>query len=544
MRVVLALVLLFGSSQAAAQTAAHRGQKLRPYAPPQLEPEPQLAPSDVRVVEIVPPDDDWDANVLARPYFSSPMVGQVLRGARIAVRGEVQVNGSRSCAAQLYLALEPFGFICASQARATSLPPTTEPVLQVPLGSNMPYTYVMVAVEEGSFVPMWRNLDALQAHEEPERQLARGDSIAVRPAVVSVEDENYYVAIDGRVVPVRGTFSLKNLSDWQGVPIDAQTHLPFGWVTPKNASVYDAPGGVKLEPIARRTRIDILEEQQIGKTRWLRVGEGRWIKADQINEVRKVERLASTLGNRQWFDVDLGEQVVVAYRDDKPEYATLISSGREPNHTPRGDYPIWGKVTAITMKSQEYDDKPYYVDRVPWVLFFQAHNALHGAYWHDVFGVVKSHGCANLAPKDARYLFEWLEPKLPPGWTAVRAWDLTQAPVAHVHNSARERDFFQERNIGPPDKNDETERLEQAIARREAKEREEAASAAAAAGGVAPAAIGDAAALRGGASSIAPGAATAMTSQAGAPVMRIEPSAAPNRAASSNPMPAPANPAH
>src|SRR3954467_1038477 len=172
------------------------------------------------------------------------------------------------------------------------------------------------------------------------------------------------------------------------------------------------------------------------------------------------------------------------------------------------------------MKSQQYDDKAYYVDRVPWALFFQAHNALHGAYWHDVFGVVKSHGCANLAPKDARYLFEWLEPKLPPGWTAVRAWDLTQAPVAHVHNSARERDFFQERNIGPPDKNDETERLEQAIARREAKEREEAAIAAAAAG-IAPADIGNAQALRGGASSIAPGAATAMTSQAGAPVMRI-----------------------
>jgi hypothetical protein len=163
---------------------------------------------------------------------------------------------------------------------------------------------------------------------------------------------------------------------------------------------------------------------------------------------------------------------VVAYVEDKPVYATLLSSGREPNHTPSGDYPIWGKVSSITMKSQAYDDQPYYVNRVPWVLFFQAHNALHGAYWHDVFGVTKSHGCANLAPKDARYLFEWLEPKLPPGWTAVRALDLTQAPVAHVYDSSRRRPFFQERNVGPPDKDDEAERVAQAIARRDAQLRE------------------------------------------------------------------------
>jgi len=124
------------------------------------------------------------------------------------------------------------------------------------------------------------------------------------------------------------------------------------------------------------------------------------------------------------------------------------------------------------MKSQEYDDIPYYVNRVPWVMFFQAHNALHGAYWHDRFGVTKSHGCANLAPKDAKYLFDWLEPALPNGWTSVRYWDLTQAPVAHVHDTHKAKDMVQERNIGPPDKTDEADRVLQAVARREAKERE------------------------------------------------------------------------
>ena len=223
MRVLFALlVLLGGGSHAAAQAVAHRSPKIRPYTPPQLDAEPAVAPSGVRVVEIVPPDADWDANVYVRPSFLAPMVGQVLRGARVAVRGEVQVNNARGCPAQRYYALEPFGFICANQTRTTSLPPTTEPVLQVPEGSNLPYAYVMVALPEGETVPMWRDLDSLQAHEEPERQLGRGDSIAIRPMAVNVEGESYYVTIDGKVVPIHGTFALKSLSDWQGVEINEQ----------------------------------------------------------------------------------------------------------------------------------------------------------------------------------------------------------------------------------------------------------------------------------------------------------------------------------
>ncbi len=75
--------------------------------------------------------------------------------------------------------------------------------------------------------------------------------------------------------------------------------------------------------------------------------------------------------------------------------------------------PIWGKVTSITMKSQDYDDKPYYVNRVPWVMFFHNDQALHGAFWHDRFGAGASHGCVNLAPRDARALFDWATPQLP-----------------------------------------------------------------------------------------------------------------------------------
>lgn len=56
---------------------------------------------------------------------------------------------------------------------------------------------------------------------------------------------------------------------------------------------------------------------------------------------------------------------------------------------------------------------------VPWIQYFASGYALHGAYWHDVFGIPRSHGCINLAPIDARYVFLWTDPPVPEGWHGI-----------------------------------------------------------------------------------------------------------------------------
>jgi lipoprotein-anchoring transpeptidase ErfK/SrfK len=56
---------------------------------------------------------------------------------------------------------------------------------------------------------------------------------------------------------------------------------------------------------------------------------------------------------------------------------------------------------------------------VPWIQYFASGYALHGAYWHDVFGIARSHGCINLAPIDARYVFMWTDPPVPKGWHGI-----------------------------------------------------------------------------------------------------------------------------
>jgi hypothetical protein len=80
-----------------------------------------------------------------------------------------------------------------------------------------------------------------------------------------------------------------------------------------------------------------------------------------------------------------------------------INKGRDPEY-------------GITMRRGSSD---FELRDVPWIQYFASGYALHGAYWHDVFGIARSHGCINLAPIDARYVFNWTDPPVPKGWHGI-----------------------------------------------------------------------------------------------------------------------------
>ncbi len=414
-------------------------------------------------------------------------------------------------------------------------------------GSRLPFQYVMVLVKDEEKLPMWGSLDDLKNGAEPERLLKKGDTVAIEKSYVW-DGQRYWISVDGKLVPTAHTAMMGGGAEWHGIELSDKTPLPFGWVTPEKANVYAAPpegrAGKADAQLERRTRVNIVDERMVGRRKWLKVTVAEaappptfgdimaesakrkpaepkpgsdagaatedntvanmpeiWISADAVNEVRLLERPKTVPADiTKWIDVDLGEQVLVTYENDKPTFATLVSTGRAIA-TPMGTYPVWAKVSAITMKNQPYEDKPYYVNKVPWSTFFQWHNAIHGAYWHDRFGVSKSHGCVNVSPLDARHVFEWIDPPLPPGWTGLRPLELLKSPYVVVRNSHMKRQFRQDRPIGPPDRGLEEQRLEEADAARAA------AAAQTAANGGAPAAPGTPAPAPG--APVAPGAATA-----------------------------------
>jgi lipoprotein-anchoring transpeptidase ErfK/SrfK len=113
----------------------------------------------------------------------------------------------------------------------------------------------------------------------------------------------------------------------------------------------------------------------------------------------------------RWVQVDLYEQTLVAYEGAQPVYATLVSSGLDKWATQPGVFQIYARLTADRMSGAYAPDKSdyYYLEAVPWVMYFDGDRALHGEYWHDRLGFKRSHGCVNLAPLDAKWLFDWTE---------------------------------------------------------------------------------------------------------------------------------------
>ncbi|MBC7814681.1 MAG: L,D-transpeptidase, partial [Burkholderiales bacterium] len=56
----------------------------------------------------------------------------------------------------------------------------------------------------------------------------------------------------------------------------------------------------------------------------------------------------------------------------------------------------------------------YFLEEVPWTMYFDNDIGLHGTYWHDGFGYRRSHGCVNLSITDANWLFQWAESEFDP----------------------------------------------------------------------------------------------------------------------------------
>ncbi len=127
----------------------------------------------------------------------------------------------------------------------------------------------------------------------------------------------------------------------------------------------------------------------------------------------------------KWIHVDISDQTLTAYEGEQPVFLTLISSGNEKEDeeymTPRGTFWLQSKHVSATMDNLALDDGSYSIEDVPWTMYFHSSYALHGAFWHSVFGHLRSHGCVNMTPKDAKWIFDWSEPRLPLGWHGVVA---------------------------------------------------------------------------------------------------------------------------
>ena len=405
-------VLLFVASCGASPHTTEPVANLAPELPP-IRATPAITISDIVEVSAERPYD-YDVRsvqfatttvVRKEPRMDADKLGVVGRGTRSAVMGAASPgNGCR----MRWIHIAPRGWVCETAITPSSNEPT--PLVDVPLSSiadsAVPGVYGFVRGDNVQAYGTRADAEAGTGH------VLTGSNSVRAAGVVDVDGHRYWQTTDGSLID-ESSIIRAYPSTFKGVVIDGGS-MP-AWVrgSTKDPVKVRNDAGKVTGTIAPRTVVHILEE--VGSR--IRIDDTRWLARSDVRAASTTPPPPDTAPSEHWFDVDLDEQVLVAYEGDRPVYATMVSTGKWQHETPTVITRVQSKHQSASMISDKGD--LYSVADVPWTMYYDGHFALHTSYWHDGFGYRLSHGCINLAPRDARVLYQWSSPDVPAGWTSV-----------------------------------------------------------------------------------------------------------------------------
>jgi len=199
-------------------------------------------------------------------------------------------------------------------------------------------------------------------------------------------------------------------SSFTGLEVHAQPERSFGWMIAdfwysNEPAAEPVSGAVKLP---RYTFFEVYNAVE-GDDGWIwyDIGNGRWMRQTYVSLVDVNPRPEGVGEDEFWVEVDLYEQAFAAYEGDLMVYAGLISSGLNRWPTYEGLYQVWDRQDTTKMSGAEGKVDYYFIEDVPHTMFFDQDIALHGAFWHDRFGYKHSHGCVNMPPRAAEWVYNW-----------------------------------------------------------------------------------------------------------------------------------------
>jgi lipoprotein-anchoring transpeptidase ErfK/SrfK len=133
-------------------------------------------------------------------------------------------------------------------------------------------------------------------------------------------------------------------------------------------------------------------------------------------------------------EVRLNDQIVLAYENERLVFATRAATGgrlRSGTYTtPVGEYITYHKRPTRHMATGDLASNGFDLPGVPWVIYIKENGtSFHGTYWHNDYGRPRSHGCINLTPQAAKWLYRWTMPTVPPGKPMIYGYVGTRVEV-------------------------------------------------------------------------------------------------------------------
>jgi hypothetical protein len=340
---------------------------------------------------------------LASPAAAQSGSGETYMGDPLCLPEVYSQNGS-NC-----LAMGPAETVTQLDKQGLSIPlrplPASRPDASLSLVDS---GFAKINLDNSEAAPIYSTLSDAVAQSNPVRYLEPGFLRYV--AYVNYQD------VDGK------TFVQLSSGEWlragrgrystfQGLEFTATPRNDFGWIIDQ-ASLRNGPGYTSTEIgviLPRETVVQVYDIVEQDGTRWYRIGLSQWVERRYIRIVSVNPTAPAGVDNNRWIEVNLYEQTLAIYEAGQLKFATLITSGQDPFFTRPGLFQIYEKKEKETMSGTFEADRSdyYYLQDVPWTMYFDEARALHGAYWRAVFGYPGSHGCVNLSIGDAHYLFNW-----------------------------------------------------------------------------------------------------------------------------------------
>jgi hypothetical protein len=193
--------------------------------------------------------------------------------------------------------------------------------------------------------------------------------------------------------------------------------------------------------------VDDIKQDEDGKI-WYRVfekygtfGDIFWADARAFRPVSDEEMspINPSIENKH-VEVNLSRQTLSCYEENSEVYFCRVSTGdkydAEGNpidkwSTPVGVHSIWRKLITVHMTGGTTGGG-YDLPGIGWTTLFSGNGvAIHSTFWHNSFGIPRSHGCVNAQPEDAKWIFRWTLPEVPydPGDVTISGKGSTKVHV-------------------------------------------------------------------------------------------------------------------
>lgn len=205
---------------------------------------------------------------------------------------------------------------------------------------------------------------------------------------------------------------------FQGVQLAQTPHLTFGWVltylSPNPYVETKRTPGYQNDDFTghllnNHDIVWVYTTQTVNDTEWYLVGPDEWVPHNVIARVIPNTTPPEGVTGGRWIEVNLYEQTIAVYDQYQLVFATLVATGLDPFWTRPGLFQIYEKLDTTPMRGAFEADRSdaYYLEDVPWTMYFDERRALHGAYWRANLGFPQSHGCVNISIGDAQWLYNW-----------------------------------------------------------------------------------------------------------------------------------------